>query len=180
MGKRKATALFSGLLISLASCCLFIYLLSLSNSEQQSKELSQFAAQLGYVPEAGLAEYETCWEIFSTECGLVLYFETSLNRDEMQQLIDQLSSEKELPKDIDGYSIFEINLETEHSFTINNLKDPLMRSKIPEPLAYAWWLTVDGNDWAVTIYLIQGDNNVYELDDRRITQNIVTIMLDTK
>lgn len=173
----KASLFIVGLLLLIG---LSIQVYTKRNAEKNGLMLSQFASIFGYKQEDKLAEYSTCWEILSSECGRVLYFQTNLNKSEVQSLIDKISSEKKLPKNIDGYSIYAVNQVTDYSLTINNTKDRLKISEILEPLAYSWWVTVEGSDWTVTIYLTEDDGNIYKFEDKILTQNVMTIMLDTK
>lgn len=146
----------------------------------QTKKVPTFAQQLDYTPEVSIAEYETCWGIFPSHCGQVLYYSTLLNRDEFQAGIDNLTSTKTLPQTIDGYTLFDINLVTEHNLTINSVGDSSDRTSTPEPLAYKWRISEGGEDWVISFYEVVHDGNVYEIDNQPIVGNIVTIMLQTK
>jgi len=146
----------------------------------QTRNVSTFAQQLNYMPEANLAEYKTCWGIFPSHCGQVLYYSTPLNQDEFQARINNLISTKTLPQTVDGYTIFDINLVTDHNLTINGIGDSSDRTRTPEPLAYKWRITEGGEDWVISFYEVVHDGNVYEIDNQPIVGNIVTIMLQTK
>ncbi len=165
--------------------CLLIVMFALvgctnarSTAQQQ---VSAFAQQLGYVPEAHLAEYETCWGMFPSHCGQILYYATLISQDGFQAKIDQLTSTKELPQDISIYTLLDINLVTDYTITIDKIDSANDRTHTPpEPLAYKWRLTEGGDDWVIVFYEVAHDGYVYEIDGQPIIGNIVTIMLQTK
>lgn len=146
----------------------------------QTEKVSAFALQLNYIPESSLAEYKTCWGIFRSRCGQVLYYATPLNQSEFQARIDNLTSTKTLPQTSDGYTLFDINLVTNHNLTTNGIGDSSDRTRMPEPLAYKWRISEGGENWVISFYEIVYDGNVYEIDNQPIVGNIVTIMLQTK
>ena len=171
----------SALVVFLTICLLLgVYSSRVLITSLHIRNVSTFAQQLDYAPQDKLAEYKTCWGIFPSHCGQVLYYSTSLNRDEFQANIDNLASTKALPQNIDGYSLFDINLVTDHKLTINGIEDSTDRTRTPEPLAYKWRIIEGGEDWVISYYEVVDDGNVYEMDDQPIVGNIVTIKLQTK
>lgn len=144
---------------------------------RQSNTLYVFAQRLGYVPANKIAEYKTCWDIFSPHCGQVLYFTVSLNRDVFQTQIDTLTLVKELPQDVSINTLLDINMVSDHILTIEEANNSLL---VPEPLAYKWRITEGGENWIITFYEVALDKHIYKIDGQPIIGNIVTIMLQTK
>lgn len=174
----------SSILIALFMVCVcgtvgYVVLRRTASASEISK-LIAFAENLDYRPEAHLAQYRTCWDIFPTHCGQVLYYTTRLSREAFQIKIDQSAQAVGRPKNIDGYTLLDINLVTEHKVSINGRTDALDRTVTPEPLAYQWRGTEGGGDWVITFYETAQDGHVYELDHKQIVGNIVTVMLQTK
>lgn len=156
----------------------------------QVNKLTAFAQNLDYIPEAHLAEYKTCWgeSFFPSRCGQILYYTTFLRREEFQVKVDGVASTMELPQNVDGYSLLDINLVsnfsingvTKHILTIDGIGDSRDRAHLPEPLAYKWRFTEGGEKWVITFYEVVNDGHVYKMDAQKIVGNIVTIMLQTK
>jgi hypothetical protein len=164
------------LVVGLIVCVgLGIYAYNRSSSAGQIKELNAFAGELGLTPDSQLAQYQTCWDVFPTHCGQVAYYQTTLSRDAFQGKIDQVTSEKELPADVNVANMFDINLVTGH-----DLKIEKKNANSQTPLGYQWQFEERGHDWVITFYDISGDGNVYSLDGQPIDGNIVTIMLRNK
>lgn len=147
---------------------------------REINKLMTFAGNLDYRPEAHLAQYRTCWGIFPTHCGQVLYYATSLNRQEFQAKINDVAPAAGLPDEVDGYTLLDINLVTEHKLSIDGKTDSLDRALTPAPTAYGWLGTEGGDNWVIKFYETAQDGHVYKIDEKPIIGNIVTIMLQTK
>jgi hypothetical protein len=141
--------------------------------------MKEFARKLGFTPEAQLVQYKTCWDIFPTHCGEVLYYQSSMTREEFQGKIDQATTSKERPIDVNLAGLLDINLVTSHDLKIEKRNS---NSQAPGgiSLGYKWRLEERGENWVVTFYDISNDGNVYTLDGQPIDGNIVTIMLLSK
>lgn len=179
---KKPNWLVIFLVLVVMSVCAILGYFAFQNSEASSQvsKLYTFAQNVGYIPETQLAQYKTCWGIFPTHCGQVLYFATSLSREEFQAKIDQYAPSVGLPNEVDGYTLLDINLVTEYRVSIDGRTDSLDRALTPEPVAYGWLDTEGGDYWVITFYEIAQDGHVYKMDDKQITGNIVTLMLRTK
>lgn len=151
----------------------------ISPSIQVSKLIS-FAQALDYTPNAHLAQYRTCWGIFPTHCGQVLYYATYVDREQFQARIDQFLPAAGLPGESDGYTLLDINLVTKYRISIDGRTDSLDRALMPEPMAFRWNYTEGGNYWMITFYEINKDGHVYRMADEPIIGNIITIMLRIK
>lgn len=150
------------------------------SASMQVDRLISFAQSLDYTPNAHLAQYKTCWGIFPTHCGEVLYYVISLNREQFQTRINQVFLAAGLPNESDGYTLLDINLVTKHRVSIDGRTDSLNRALTPEPTAYSWHSTEGGNYWVITFYETTQDGHIYKMDDKPIIGNIITIMLRTK
>jgi hypothetical protein len=174
------TKIFVALTIIIACGILgYVAFTKIASSDPVGKLIS-FAQNFDYKPESQLAQYETCWGIFPTHCGQVLYYTIFLSLEEFQSKVDQLTSLRELPKNADGYTLLDINLVTNHTLSIDGKTDSLNRSVTPEPLAYEWLITEGGEYWIITFYETKNTGHIYEMDGQQIVGNIVTIMLQTK
>ncbi len=179
---RKITifAVISFLIIGFVVCgALGVYALNTRTTAGQVEKLKEFAAPLGFTPEAQLIQYKTCWDAFPTHCGEVLYYQSTLTREEFQGKIDQVTTSQERPLDVNLAGLLDINLVTSHDLKIEKGNS---NSQAPGgiSLGYKWRLEERGENWVVTFYDISKDGNVYTLDGQPIDGNIVTIMLLTK
>jgi len=156
------------------------YMWSLIRNKRNTDSIQSFAQQLGYTPDAHLTQYETCWDIFPSRCGLVRLYTTAMDRDELQAEIDDLASTKTRSREVHGYELFDASRVTRHTLTINGISDSSDRSRIPEPLAFKWRIAHGDKNWVITLYEIANDGQTYEFDGRPIKDNIVSLMLRTK
>lgn len=180
MKKQRSIKTFFTLVVIFTCAIIGYYAFSIIRTTRQTDAVYTFAQQLGYIPDAQIAEYRTCWDIFPSHCGQVLYYTTSINRDEFQVKIDNLALTKELAQNVSIYTLLDINLVTDHILTIDKMKDSGDRTLTPEPSAYKWRITEGGENWVITFYEVAHDEHVYKMDDQQIVGNIVTIMLQTK
>ena len=156
------------------------YVLSQIKDKNQSDSIRSFAQQIGYTPDDHLTQYETCWDVFPSQCGLVLLYTTTMDRNELQYKLDRLTPAKTLAQDIDGYALFDTNRVTKHRLTVNGMDDSSNRSRTPEPVAYKWHIRRGDRNWVISFYDIGNDGHTYEFDGRQIKSNIIALLLRTK
>lgn len=182
--RRSATIKVCGvILVSFLAIFLGCFAHSKITSIRQKNTLIAFAEELGYTPKSHLAQYKACtgWAL-PPYCKQILYYSTSLDLDQLQLLVEQFVSTKDLPRAVEGYSLLDINLVTKTTiggeknsgFTVDGNFE---RISIPEPLAFSWWLEKGGKDWIVTFYDIANDGHIYKLDGQQVHGNIITIKL---
>jgi hypothetical protein len=148
---------------------------------RQRSTIYDVAGQLGYRPEAELAQTQRCWDIYA-HCGVFLYYTVELSRERFEQEVAQLDLDLIRSASTDGYTIFtEINLGTSRRLTANGNDGLENREALPEPEAYEWHLLDDrSRRWIVRYYDVVGTDVRYALDGQTVHANIVSVLLQTR
>lgn len=178
MKRQRTLKAFFSLVVIFTCAIISYYAFSTIRTTRQTDTVYAFAQQLEYIPVAQIAKYRTCWDIFPSHCGLILYYTTEISLDEFQTKVNDLTPTQVLPRNSDGYTLFDINFVTEKRLTVDGMGDSSNHSRMPEPIAYRWRITEEGGTrWFITFYQVADDGHIYEIDGQQIVGNIVTILL---
>lgn len=154
-----------------------------------SLQLENVATSLGKTSENSIASFDTCWDIFPMRCGNVTLFLTTDSLDAFKMKVNTLSlyssnGDRYLQAAfIDGTSIFtSMNVETQINFTVNGYDTAGdSRKNIAPPNALEWrGKNQVGQEWVINYFDLQSTRDIYKIEGKEITENIVLVMLKTK
>lgn len=142
--------------------------------------LDEVAAALGAAPANQIARLELCWDL-NTHCGTVHYFTTQHSEAEVTRLVADLGLAEVLTRQTDGRGLFtDLNISGPYNLTVDGQDGS--RLAVPAslmPPAFEWWLERDGRNLFVTFYALDPERD-YVIEGRRLTGNVVRVMLQTK
>ena len=156
--------------------------------DTQFRLLRNIAEQLGRTSNNYIDEYKTCWDI-STHCGIYTHFITDISSEDLHERIRRLGFKNSVNEEWQilagesvGYGIFtDINLNTTRVLTADGNDGIEKRSELEEPLAKKWSLRDGkGRRWITEYFDIQGTNHKFQIDEKDIDGNIITIIFQTK